>query len=92
MKEKIKKIIKKEDLCRRFVDEGIALALLEHKLSPEQENFWLKHIEKCESCMAVIADVLYADSQMKSLSLAQSIGDITQTQEQEKKTYVLQTG
>jgi HD-GYP domain-containing protein (c-di-GMP phosphodiesterase class II) len=85
MKEKIKKIIKKEDLCRRFVDEGIALALLEHKLSPEQENFWLKHIEKCESCMAVIADVLYADSQMKSFSLALNIGDITQTQEQEKK-------
>ncbi len=84
----MKKIIKKidaEDLCRRFVDEGIALALLENQLSPQQEDYWLKHIEKCESCMAVIADVLYADSQMKSLSLAQSIGDIAQIHEQDKK-------
>lgn len=83
------------DLCKRFMEEGIALALLEHQLTPEQEDFWLEHIEKCESCMAIMADVLYADSEMKSLSLIlnkdcslkQDIDTQTDEQQTEKSEY-----
>jgi hypothetical protein len=46
------KINKEIDLCRRFHEEGIALALVDHELSTEDENFWLNHVEHCEECMA----------------------------------------
>ncbi len=79
------KITDTVDLCRRFMDEGIALALLEHQLTLEQVDFWLEHIDECESCMAIMADVLYADSEMKRLSLALNKVDDTQIKEQENE-------
>jgi HD-GYP domain-containing protein (c-di-GMP phosphodiesterase class II) len=61
---------KETNLCRRFQEEGIALALVEHELPAEDENFWLSHVEHCEDCLACVADLLYADSKMKSLAIA----------------------
>lgn len=66
---------KETDLCRRFQEEGIALALIEHELSMLDENSWLNHVEHCEDCLACIADLLDADSKMKSLAIALHISE-----------------
>ncbi|MBU1023580.1 HD domain-containing protein [bacterium] len=73
------------DLCRQFQEDGVALSLLEHELSSELEDFWLAHIQHCEECMAVLADVLYAESQVKNLSLAINMLNIDK--EQTKSDY-----
>jgi len=67
----MKKNIKQESLCKRVVDDGIILSLIDGELTPEQENFWLEHIRNCRECLALAADVVWTDAGMRSLSVSQ---------------------
>jgi len=64
------KEIKLGELCRRVTEEGIIMQLLDGELSLAQENFWLDHIRNCKDCLALAADLVWADTGMKSMVLS----------------------
>jgi HD-GYP domain-containing protein (c-di-GMP phosphodiesterase class II) len=74
---------KSGDACRIFRDEGKALSLIEHELSPKEEDYWLAHINTCEHCMAIVADILDTDAQMKHLAISTIKNELENQQSEE---------
>ncbi len=51
---------RKEMSCWDIDKKGMIVKLLDHKLSQAEEDDLLFHIRHCPTCLAVVADVLFA--------------------------------
>lgn len=67
---KLRKNKKTDDLCEVFEKQGKAIALIDHELPGDEEDFWLKHIQSCEKCLALMAELIDGDFQLKHLAIS----------------------
>ena len=52
--------------CRDIDKQGLIVKMLDHQLSPEEEDALLFHIRLCPDCLAVVAEVLFARSHLEN--------------------------
>jgi hypothetical protein len=51
--------------CEEIDSKGLIVRMLDHELSPEEEDALLFHIRHCTECLAIVAEVLFARSQFE---------------------------
>ena len=52
--------------CEEIDRKGLIVKMLDHELSVEEEDALLFHIRHCTTCLAVVAEVLFARSQLEN--------------------------
>ena len=51
--------------CWEIDKDGLIVKMLDHELTMDEEDALLFHIRHCTTCLAVVADILFARSQLE---------------------------